>query len=386
MTERALLVSRNFAPLIGGMERLNEHLLTELSSAYEMYLVGPDGAEKYASSPERVMTCPSRPLYAFLLCAMMKAVYGALRCKPRFILAGSGANALPAWLAARISGAKWGVFLHGLDLVVDNAVYRYLILPLIKRADFWFANSRATADIAVRMGLDAARLRVVNPGVTLPEQLPDPARIEQWRRRIGAEHRPIILSVGRLTRRKGLREFIAEAFPSILCNYPEALLVIVGAAPANALAAESVGVEALQDAAQRVGVHDSIRILGTIDDAQLALAFSASAVHVFPVLDIPGDMEGFGMVAIEAAAHGLPTVAFGVGGVPDAVAHDVSGALVKPGDYNQFAERVVDVLAGKVAGNRQQCRAFAARFSWGVFGGAVREHVARQLAPTADRT
>src|SRR3546814_12287140 len=86
--------------------------------------------------------------------------------------------------------------------------------------------------------------------------------------------------------------------------------------------------------------------LGTItDDALLSVVYKAASAHIFPVREIPGDPEGFGMVAVEAAAHGVPTIAFATGGIVDAVAEGESGRLIRTGDYGAFAGIVVESLA-----------------------------------------
>jgi phosphatidylinositol alpha-1,6-mannosyltransferase len=106
--------------------------------------------------------------------------------------------------------------------------------------------------------------------------------------------------------------------------------------------------------------------LGPVDDDTLSDAYFAADVMVFPVQEVAGDVEGFGMVAIEAAAHDLPTVAFAVGGVPDAIANGRSGSLIEARANGAFAESVVDRLQSP----RQPlaCRKFAQDFSWQAFG------------------
>jgi phosphatidylinositol alpha-1,6-mannosyltransferase len=113
-------------------------------------------------------------------------------------------------------------------------------------------------------------------------------------------------------------------------------------------------------------------MLGAVSEEDLRGAYDASTVHVFPVRDIPGDVEGFGMVAIESAAQGLPTVAFDCGGVPDAVADGISGRLVKAGDYAAFAAAVIDVSRAGRETFDVPCRRFAAGFEWTSFGEKMR--------------
>jgi len=137
----------------------------------------------------------------------------------------------------------------------------------------------------------------------------------------------------------------------------------------------------IQATANDAGLAANLRFLGVITDRErLASIYAAADVHVFPVRTLPGDPEGFGMVAVEAAAHGLPTVAFATGGVVDAVAEGKSGHLVKPDNYDDFADAVVQTLAARGA-MRNDCTAFAQRFAWPVFG----ERVMSLLCNSAER-
>jgi len=354
------------------MERLNQNLLMQLGKKFDTFLVGPRGAESSASGAKHVLTCPDKSIYQFLVSAILKAVYLALKIRPELVLAGSGVTAIPAWLAARLCGARFGIYLHGLDLVAAHCLYQNIFLPIIRRADFWIANSHATADMAAKCGLNPSLVYVLNPGVEIPQVMPSARNISAWRGKIGAAQRPLILSVGRLTRRKGLLEFIEKSFPTIVYQIPDVLLIVIGSEPANALLQNSCGVDALKAQAKEVGVEKNLCFVGSVTDEELSVAFRAAAVNVFPVIDIPGDVEGFGMVAIEAAAYGLPTVAFAAGGVPDAVADGVSGALVSSQRYDQFALSVVRFLRGEeTAVTEQICREFAAKFSWQAFGEAL---------------
>jgi phosphatidylinositol alpha-1,6-mannosyltransferase len=116
--------------------------------------------------------------------------------------------------------------------------------------------------------------------------------------------------------------------------------------------------------------EDAIRWRGTCSDAEFADAYAGADMHVFPGRDMPGDVESFGMVAVEAAAHGLPTVAFATGGVVDAVAENESGYLITPDDYPAFANAVLEIMAQRDS-LRASCLAFSRRFAWPAFGAGI---------------
>ena len=104
-----------------------------------------------------------------------------------------------------------------------------------------------------------------------------------------------------------------------------------------------------------------------VDDATLDALYRSADLHVFPVRDLPGDVEGFGMVALEAAARGMPTLGYAVGGVPDAVEHGVTGALVAPDDATALADAVLAWLAQPRDATAAACLAFATRNGWDTF-------------------
>ena len=369
-----LVITRNLPPLLGGMERLNQRMIHSLVSDYNVGIIGPAGCGEYfRGDTVDVVEVPHRPLWRFILHSLVQGMRLARRKRPQIVIAGSGLTAPATRVAAAIAGARSVVYLHGLDLTVPNRLYRACWLPFVRRMDLALANSRNTARLAFEKGVAANRLQVLHPGTDLPA--PDPVSGRNFRRDHGFGARPILLSVGRLTRRKGLAEFVKEALPAILSTHPQALLLVIGEEASNALNASADSErERIMESARKAGMADAVRILPHCDEAVLSAAFRAADVYVFPVLAVPGDVEGFGMVAIEAAAHGLPTVAFGVGGVPDAVIEGQSGSLVAERDYDGFASRIGYWLSlrdePEVA---TRCVEAAAPFGWDVFGQQLRE-------------
>lgn len=360
------MVTRNFPPLTGGMERLLLQAFKALEHEYAVGLVGPTGCGAYA---DPVMgSCPPHPLARFLACCVQAMHRAVRRFQPDLLFCGSGLTVLPAALAAprlpRIA------YLHGLDLVADAWLYRTLFLPPIRRCSQLIANSGYTAACARERGVPTDRIRVIHPGVAPVAVLPD--RNTARTALALAPHVPVLLSVGRLTPRKGIYEFLQRAFPVIRARFPTVVLLVVGDDPVAAIAPRGRSRD-LANLIRQERLETQVRLLGRIDDATLALAYAAADMHVFPVRAMPGDAEGFGMVALEAAAHGLPTVAFDAGGVADAVADGRSGWLLAAEDYAALSARIIAYLGGASSGvTPGTCRAFADGHSWEVFGSELR--------------
>ncbi len=414
---RILIVTRNLPPLVGGMERLNWHMAAELAKFADVRIVGPAGSAALAPAGVAVREAPLKPLRKFFWRARSLARSEACRWKPDLVLAGSGLTAPIAQSAARACGARTAVYVHGLDVAVRHLAYRAIWLPAIRRADRVIANSRATAKLCRDIGVQVDRIGIVHPGVDLPaESAPDPQegncagmrakgaaredmlneahpssitrpsavspgrhagpcpessvlnlRAAEFRAQQNLGSGPILLSVGRLSARKGLREFVTHALPRIVASQPEVLLLIAGDTPSQALHAEAQTPASICEAADSAGVGGCIRFLGKVPDNELTTLYRTADVHIFPVREMRGDPEGFGMVAVEAAAHGLPTVAFATGGVIDAVSEGRSGHLVNPGDYPAMADAVPRTIEQREA-LRESCIEFARQFAWPRFG------------------
>lgn len=365
---RILHITRNLPPLVGGMERLNWHIADELSRRAQVHVVGPRGAAGRKPANVELTEVPLRPLPRFLLASAWQALRLAWRQKPGIVLAGSGLTAPAAWLAARICGARAVAYVHGLDVAVRHPLYRALWHPLLRRMDRVIANSQPTAELVRALGIAEDRIRIVHPGVSLPAA-PQPAQaVREFRTQHALGDGPLLLSVGRLTERKGLREFVRYALPDILKQCPEVRLVVVGDAPDQALHAPVQGADAIRTEAVASGIAKRICFMGRISDEDLAKLYCTADVHVFPVRQRPGDPEGFGMVAIEAAAHGLPTAAFATGGIVDAVAEGRSGHLVLPGDYVALSEAILHILKDGKPYWQAGAQQFARGFAWPVLG------------------
>lgn len=366
---RVLMVTRNFPPLTGGMERLNQQVLYTLSQSFSTVLCGPRGSSVFTSDVECKEFSVS-PKWRYVLESLFTTIAAAIRFRPQIIYAGSGAAAHAAVLAGALVNAKVVTYLHGLDVIAKDRIYQSCFLPLIRRSNTIIVNSHHTAQLAKQAGIKEEKINIVHPGVTLPDLNMYTQQQLSFRQTYKLNDEPILLAAGRLTARKGLAEFIRNCMPLIVQHNPKAKLIIIGEEANDALKSSTTRVaENIQIAIQNCNLTNNILMLGRVDDTTLSNAYCAADVFIFPVLDLPGDVEGFGMVAIEAAAHGLATVAYATGGVTDAVSEGVSGRLIQPGDTVAFTQAVLDMLSNPL--NTHGIQQFAQRFAWPEFSKSI---------------
>ncbi|GAB5453659.1 MAG: hypothetical protein Hals2KO_39870 [Halioglobus sp.] len=292
------------------------------------------------------------------------------------MVGGSGLVAPILLLLSIFRRVKTVVLLHGLDVVVDNRLYQGLFVPCIRKVNLVIANSVNTRALAIGKGVPMDKIVVINPGTTLPAPH-DIDRLADFRARYNLTTGRVVLFVGRMTRRKGLSGFIRNCLPTIVAAAPDTTLLVVGKDPAHSLNREGEEEDVIH-AAQSSGLGGHIRFLGQISDDELTQCYALAAVQILPLIEVAGDVEGFGMIAVEAAACGTPTVAFELGGVPDAISAS-SGALVAPGDYPTFTKAVLAILR---SGNpsAESCREHAQQFFWPRYHAQFEESLRALLA------
>ena len=336
---RILLITRNLPPLVGGMERLLLNVVTGLAQYADLTVIGPEGCSRHLPGEITVYETPSSP-YIFMVRALFMAARLSRQGNYSLVLGGSGLVAPVLSAVKRLSGGRTNTVLlvHGLDLVVENTIYQSGFLPLIRRMDQLIANSENTRKIAIDKKVPADRIQVINPGTSLPD-IDSVMKPAMFLKKHNISFDYIVLFVGRMTRRKGLSGFIRNSLPAILHAEQDACLLVVGDNPNNAINKQGEQAEVAL-LASTMEYSDRIIFLDYLEDSELEAAYAAADVQVFPLQEVAGDVEGFGMLAIEAAACGTPTIPFASGGVSDEISSD-SGRLLAAGDYTQFAQCVI---------------------------------------------
>ncbi|MFJ9677333.1 glycosyltransferase family 4 protein [Streptomyces sp. NPDC101194] len=181
----------------------------------------------------------------------------------------------------------------------------------------------------------ASRMVQVPPGVDEKTFHPDSGG-DLVRARLGLSDRPVVVCVSRLVPRKG-QDTLILAMPAILAQVPDAVLLIVGGGPYA---------KELERLAARTGVADSVRFTGPVPWEELPAHCGAGDVFAMPCRTRRGglDVEGLGIVFLEASATGLPVVAGDSGGAPDAVLDGETGWVVRGGSVEESADRIVTLL------------------------------------------
>ena len=360
-----LIVTRNLPPLIGGMERLNWHIADELSKGHQISIVSHSEARLTAPQNTKFYGVPLNPLPLFLVCAFFQTLWICLVRRPDILFAGSGLTAPIAVFWAKIFQKKSMVYIHGLDIGTDNKFYNYLWIPCIRNANKVMANSSQTYNICVKKGIRKDKLSIIHPGVSFPPKPKDEHLIQQLIGQYQLYDKKVLISVGRLTQRKGLNEFIDLSFSQIVQAIPNTVLVVIGDTPSQSLNKNLQSKALILSTAKKHSLENSIIFTGNISNDDILSSFYYLAdIHVFPVKHIPDDPEGFGMVAIEAAAHGTPTIAFATGGIVDAVQNEKTGYLIESQDYQKMTNSIIQILENKTIIDEQTCMQYAELFAW----------------------
>ena len=244
---------------------------------------------------------------------------------------------LGAWLARMRGGPAYACWAHGEDITMQMTTSREMAM-LTRR--IWngsrviFANSRNTARICEDADLHHRRVEVVYPGTDV-ERFKPGLDAAELRARYAPPDAPLMLSIGRFERRKGF-DLSIRAVAKLRDALPDLRYVIVGGGPDD---------EYLRDLIESEKVGDRVTMAGRVPNEELPLFYSACDLFVHPNRIEGVDVEGFGIVFMEAAASERAVIGGDNGGVPEAVARDETGLLVSGTDLDELAaaiKRLVD--------------------------------------------
>jgi phosphatidyl-myo-inositol dimannoside synthase len=320
---RPLFLTRKFPPSVGGMETLAAGVWRALhDSEREARLIAHGG--------------PNSALTWWFPVAIARLVWALARKRTDLVLTGDAltyAVARPVLRAFRVPNAT---MVMGLDMTYDNRLYQAIVGRALRAAPAVLANSTATAGRAVEAGVARERITVVRLGVDVPAVSAhdrSAARTSLMRDLSLPPDALVLITIGRLVRRKGVRWFVAEVLPQLPARVH---YIVAGEGPEQA---------AIEHAAAAAGVSDRVRLLGRVGDRERETLLCGADIFVQPNVPVAGDMEGFGLVVVEAAVRGTVTVASALEGITDAVVDGETGILVPPEDPAAWIDRLTDLTA-----------------------------------------
>jgi phosphatidylinositol alpha-1,6-mannosyltransferase len=261
------------------------------------------------------------------------------------IFAGRGLpEGLVALLVGRLTGLPVLIYAHGEELTGWGRGWKFRTMCFtLRRADALLSNSDFTRDTLIDLlGVEAGRIELTYPTVDEARFRPG-LPCDDLRAGLGLKPgQPLILSVGRLMRRKGFDNVI-RALPQLLARGIDAHYAVIGIGDEH---------QYLQGLVAEMQVADRVHLLGHVRYEDLPRWYCACDLFAMPNRDIGGDTEGFGLVYLEAASAGRPSLAGLAGGTGSAVIDGVTGLRVDGDNPEAIAEGLARLLTDPAQAER----------------------------------
>jgi phosphatidylinositol alpha-1,6-mannosyltransferase len=345
---RYLLISDIFPPKTGGSGRWFHEIYSRLPAGEVLIVAGDDpraadfdGTHKLPliRLPLEMRTRGLRPAanlkrYLSLACQLRRLV------KRERITAIHAARTLPegfiAFLVRRMTGTSYLCYVHGEEIGVSSTSRElaWMTRRVFARASRIIANSQNTQNaLLADWRLPQDQVRLLHPGVDTKRFIPAP-RDHEIRSLLGWDDRTVLLTVGRLQKRKG-HDMLIRALPAIRERVPNALYAIVGDGDQR---------NHLQSIAEATGVANHVRFIAEVPDEHVLHCYQQCDLFVLPNRAVGRDVEGFGMVLLEAQACGKPVLAGASGGTAETMLVGRTGRIVPCEAPEPLATAVIEML------------------------------------------
>lgn len=354
---RLLILTPDYPPAPGGIQLVSERLASGLNGFHTRVLaLGDADAADFDSSRSvdvHRVTGAALPHAGRLALLNALALREALAYRPDVVLSMHLVAAPAAAAIRRASGALFAEYFHAEEIGARPRLAAFAAA----QADVAIAVSDYTAGLVRASANGQANISVIPNGVDLPQD-----------RTAEPVDRPTMLTVARIQERYKGHDTLVRALALVRAKVPEVEWVVIGDGSLRA------GIEQL---AHSYGVADSTRFLGAVSDDRrnswLRRAHLLAMPSRLPAGGFAG--EGFGIVYLEAGAHGKPVVAGNVGGALDAVLDGVTGLLVDPLDPLAVAGAVTGLLLEPERARRlgEAGREHASKLAWPIVAGRVQE-------------
>jgi len=348
-----LFITRKHPPSIGGMQKLSQSLTKEVGRLTPTSTIYWGGSTLFV---------PFFIVYAFL-----RSILTVSRKSHVKLIHLSDALLAPLGLALRaLLRVPVVVTVHGLDVTYSNRFYQWLIPKCLRRMDRIICVSSYTRQQCIRRGIPPARCEVIPNGVNVVEFVDQYTAQGMRNIQARAGHmlrgRKVLLTVGRLIERKGVVHFLTDVMPRILAHRRDICYLIIGEGPQR---------ELIETRIASLHLEDHVALLGQVDDDTLRASYHIADLFVMPNIPVQNDIEGFGLVALEAAAAGRYVVASKLDGIPEAIVPGQNGILLDPLDSEAFSHTILELLQDdeqRVALGSKAREFVRNQYSWDIIG------------------
>ncbi|MDO8505832.1 MAG: glycosyltransferase family 4 protein [bacterium] len=380
---KILFLTLEYPPQKGGVASYYFGMVEELKrQGYEVDVIFNDGAH-WNNPSQPPLTLRGGNLLGWMWPRWLKGYYIVRRAlkKQKYDVLFVG-HLLPLGTVAYLLRRKipYVIFTHGMDVLMAQNSWRkkWIARKVFEHAKLIVANSEFTKGVVEEIGVAPERVRRRELSLAIPQTAvvyPCPnmvsdvklEQVEVLRRKLGLVGKKVLLTLGRVVPRKG-HDLVLRALPEILEHVPETVYVIAGVGAdlgrlqglvnGAGVASESPGSAEdpryNRDSRRRTlsgatpyiaqGLQSAVRFVGAISDEERAAYFALCDLFVMPSRQIGPDVEGFGIVYLEAAIFGKPSIGGQSGGIAEAILDGKTGALVDPADPSAFARVTVQLL------------------------------------------
>lgn len=348
---------------IGGMQRVSMQLVNELQNRNDVQL--------YSIVLETAWERHGPRTLLFLLKLLVDIPVKVKKLKPDVVLFSSMVTASLSFFLRNLIPVPMVTINHGQDVTLPVPLYQRFLPKVFRSLDGVISVSGATRDASIQRGLEPGK------GVALPNGYParesvyaipreDARRYLSQHFNIDFQDRKVLVSVGRQVKRKGHYWFIDKVLPKI---NTEIVYILMGDGPEH---------ENIKEIVDERHFDFKVKLLGKQSDKVLHNLYAAADLFIMPNINIPGDMEGFGIVLLEANMHGVPFIASRMEGITDVLSEGVNGYGISGGDYNAFAGKIDQLLSRDLKEISMTCRAYVKnKYDWKVVAGQYMSYLNR---------
>lgn len=352
---------------MGGMQRVSHQLLTALDERSDVSV----HAELLTTTTKGGMLEFKHALHTvfFLVRLLVTLPRIVRRVAPDVIFFSSIVTAGLAMIYQKRLTVPMVTLTHGHDVVFKPTFYQKWVQAVLGRMSGVVSVSTATSLECIKRGLPSRRSKVIPNGFdlhyaqSLPKRL-DAEQLVEIAMSGSIRKKHVLLTVGRLVKRKGHEWFIREVLPKIKSDV---LYLIVGDGPERPRVLSAINSSPL---------NESICFLGKQSEDTLKAAYVVADLFIMPNIVVEGDMEGFGVVLLEANVAETPGIASDLQGIKDVIQQGKNGYRIEVNEPELFAAKIDDILSSELDELSVKAKAYVEdKFAWPVVVGQYVEYL-----------